>query len=1434
MRQFVQACQLVGHRLLVATTSPSADWFCTLFCIMLGAKALRLIHTKTSAERRAVATFGVLWGALLGSHLISVSISTQQRSTVVMILAAWLILVGRIDTMLAQVDSRLRYYAAIECVQTGMFVLTLGLCDWLCNSKPAIGSAYTMCTISITAVLLVMLLTKPHGPDEFSGGRPVDREHTSSLIERLTFMWARKILTPEKMKEARLRDLPDLRSDIKMKTRSLPDFRALRDSGTVSGALLFTHAFPLLLQCTLAILDAFIALAPELLTYKLLNWLGSNADSPKILGVFFSFALGISKLASVTVNSWLKWITATRVLIPIQSSMVAMMYQKALRMRDDINNTSTKPGAKGTTLLEMRNCCTNACSFYTDFHKIIVILTKLAISILLLLKLLGWHCLIAGVAVTAISMPLSTIISRRYAKTLAATTQLHEEQSAILSTALLCIRQIKLSAEEKSWKERLGYCREKELSNILSSAIWMTLLVFADDVSPIILAGVPIYVFTLLGNPLGSSVAFTSISLFKEVQHAMSALPMILPYQWNYWNELQRLEVFLSRPEVDRNTTPGDRICFTNASVAWSSNIGRKQFTLENICADFPVGELSLITGKTGSGKSLLLAAIAGEAELISGTISRPCDVSEEDHMHQKARHWLLHGRLAFVTQNAWMSNDTIKNNIIFGSTLDPIRYKNVLHACALEKDLKTLKDGDHTVIGIKGATISGGQRWRIALARALYSRATLLLLDDVLSAVDAEVRKWIAEKALCGELALGRTRILVTHHVHQLSEQAVYQVNLSNRLTTTQIQAERGRDAKKTTTVESTLQNSMVPIDEAGGASTDNHISASEKLPNHHIVPAPKAEDTQEGGYRLYYSATGGIITWSIALLTIFASESTALWASWWLKRWTSLDAVEQQAQTRTTSPATMYMLISTLSCLISAARCFVWYLVGVKGSRALSSMMVDHLFGASLQWLESTSHGEILTMFGDELGLVDDRLPHALGFVIESTFTVAFIIFTNASYSFYEAPLVALLFYIFVTTGLRLLSVQRSVKTIQNSSVSTIQQHLSSLQAPDGVITARSYGMTSHFTSHMYDLMDDRYSAYWNFSLCNTMIGFQFGALGALYVLLSSLFIVMAGANAGSAGMALTLASKLSNTISNSLKRMVAVESDLQSVEQIMQYLNVEQEPRNGTEMPLSWPAQGRIRVQKLTVGYGAATADALQDITFSIGAGERVGVVGRTGAGKSSLSLALARLIKRRSGSIFIDDVDIHQVKLATLRQRLLVIPQDVYLSAGTLRSLIDPDSKNSDSLLLDYLNAFHFSSATISKDGSESDNLLSTEVSGNSLSPGQRQIASLVRAVLANRKIIIMDEATSAVDMEADEAIQRVLRGRGTQSLLKDATILVIAHRIATVAEMDKVLVLADGKLAEYGAPKTLYQQRGAFWKLVNHSVEREHLVRKYSW
>lgn len=600
-------------------------------------------------------------------------------------------------------------------------------------------------------------------------------------------------------------------------------------------------------------------------------------------------------------------------------------------------------------------------------------------------------------------MPLTTVFAKRYSKASAASRKLHERQASFVSSALLSIRQIKLSVEESHWTERIKETRDKELAMIWSSATWMSLLVIASNISPVILAGAPIYVFTLLGNTLTAPVAFTSISLFKEIQSGMSMLRITLPDLLEYRDCLRRLESYLASPEIAESVvTPAEHVSLTKAEIAWySDHDAEEAFTLNNVSVEFPTGELSIITGKTGSGKSLLLSAIAGEVKLISGVIKRPCPNGDLDFETRTKRDWIQPGQVAYISQNPWMANTSIRENILFGLPFDAARYGHALHSCALEKDLESLADGEATLVGIKGAALSGGQRWRIALARALYSCASLLLLDDVMSAVDPEVRQWIVDKALCGDLAKGRTRILVTHHAShdssQIIEKAAYHVEVSDR--TAQVQPQNQStafDTKSDQRMPHAYNICASPI-------TSKCPTGIRSLPSRNIaakeVVRKKTSQVPQAAYMTYFKASGGISNWLLVLAAIITYEGVSLYMSQWLKVWTSpsMRGNHDDMYTSILSPGTMYITASTLECIMDSARCLVWYTIGIHASKNLSSVMVERVFGADLQWLESVSHGEILTLFGEEMDQVNDQLPHALGFVIENRFTLVTIIFSR-----------------------------------------------------------------------------------------------------------------------------------------------------------------------------------------------------------------------------------------------------------------------------------------------------------------------------------------------------------------------------------------------------------------------------------------------------
>jgi ABC-type multidrug transport system fused ATPase/permease subunit len=412
-------------------------------------------------------------------------------------------------------------------------------------------------------------------------------------------------------------------------------------------------------------------------------------------------------------------------------------------------------------------------------------LFKLVISFTFLVEIIGWKALGAGLISMLIVIPFNIFFAKRYAAAQGRLMEIRDQKEAKISEALKGIRQIKFSALEGRWQDSLNQIRGKELVTLWDVFISDTCLLFCWVSSPIILAATSLAVYSL-SNRLSPSVAFTSIGIFNTLQVTLAVVPELTTDLLDAIISINRIQAYLESPEIDlKSAKDSPNIIFDNATFAWPSDEekedGDERFVLRNVNIDFPKGELSVISGKTGSGKSMLLAAILREVDIISGTLYIPKALKHWERHDNKAtkENWIIPNSIAFVAQIPWIENATIKDNVLFGLPLDEERYKKTIEACALRKDLEMLPDGEKTEIGANGINLSGGQKWRLSFARALYSRAGILVLDDIFSAVDAHVGRHIFEKGLVGELGVGRTRILVTHHVALCKSKTKYLVEL-------------------------------------------------------------------------------------------------------------------------------------------------------------------------------------------------------------------------------------------------------------------------------------------------------------------------------------------------------------------------------------------------------------------------------------------------------------------------------------------------------------------------------------------------------------------------------------------------------------------------------------------------------------------------------
>lgn len=420
---------------------------------------------------------------------------------------------------------------------------------------------------------------------------------------------------------------------------------------------------------------------------------------------------------------------------------------------------------------------------FATYHYIFAqTIAELAASIVFLLLLIGWRSLFAGLAVSALVTPINIYASRKFSKSQGDLMSARDRKMVIITEALQGIRQIKFSALEIQWQDKIAEKRQTELAAQWGVFFWDIVLISIWILGPVMLSAVSLAVYAVIYGDLTPSIAFTTITIFGQIEGVLAIIPELTAEALEAWVSARRIGEFLDAGEKENYITPGDDIIYENASIAWPSDSKADkpgQFILRNVNLSFPRKELSVISGKTGAGKSLLLASLIGEAELLSGTIKVP-KLAEKRYDHKAHKHnWIIDSAIAFVAQIPWIENASIKDNILFDLPYDAHRYKKTLESCALVKDLEILPDGELTDIGAQGINLSGGQRWRISFARAIYSRAGILILDDIFSAVDAHVGRQLFEEALTGELGQGRTRLLVTHHVGLCLPRTKYSVLL-------------------------------------------------------------------------------------------------------------------------------------------------------------------------------------------------------------------------------------------------------------------------------------------------------------------------------------------------------------------------------------------------------------------------------------------------------------------------------------------------------------------------------------------------------------------------------------------------------------------------------------------------------------------------------
>ncbi|XP_003699290.2 ATP-binding cassette sub-family C member 4 isoform X1 [Megachile rotundata] len=871
----------------------------------------------------------------------------------------------------------------------------------------------------------------------------------------------------------------------------------------------------------------------------------------------------------------------------------------------------------------------------------------------------------------------------------------------------------------------------------------------------------------------------------------------------------------------------------TNFTAKWEP--GQSENTLDNLNLEIEKGKIYAVIGMVGAGKSSFLSAILGEIDMVEG-------------------HVKVNGSLSYAGQEAWVFGSTVRQNILFGQPYDRHRYQKVVKACSLLRDFKQFPQSDQTVVGERGSSLSGGQKARINLARSLYRQADVYLLDDPLSAVDTHVSKHLFEECIQRYLA-GKTRILATHQLQYvknvdaiiLIEQGKatvfshYQDLLSQRPEYAELLAAENETHDDSSLEKSVMRRqfsssstrSRTPDASSGGTDDEEEDEDAEKL-NDGLEGTSRG--TVKGPIFIKYFQTGANLCLAVTLLLFFictqfmaslndyfvpilvSKEETRTY----LLQQTALNATnETSTENLDISSMYNYMYIYTaivvgLFC-IGITRSLTFYEVCIVCSQKLHDMAFSALIRTGMRFFDTNPSGRILNRFSKDMGTIDELLPKA---VLDAG-QICMMMFGSLAVSCIVNPLflipIVFLGTVFYWIRKVYLKTSKNIKRLEGMSRSPVFTHLNATL--NGLTTIRAYCAQDILKKEFDKLQDVHTSTVYMYVVSSSGFGFSLDIFCFVFTSLVtfSFLLLEQSFSGGEVGLAITQVMAMTGMIQWGMRQNAEAANQMMAVERVLEYTNIPPEPNlrdRGkfakksekqialpANAPKNWPKDGMIRFRNVYMRYAEEELPVLKGLNLVINPGEKIGIVGRTGAGKSSLISALFRLAKVE-GVIEIDDIDTGSICLEDLRRHISIIPQDPVLFSGTLRRNLDPFNEFSDAALWEVLEEVELKDAVvISGNGLESRVL----DRGSNYSVGQRQLVCLARAILRNNKILMLDEATANVDPQTDALIQNTIRRKFTK-----CTVLTIAHRLNTIMDSDKVLVMDKGRMAEYDHPHMLLQ------------------------
>ncbi|KAJ6555137.1 hypothetical protein DFH09DRAFT_573964 [Mycena vulgaris] len=1098
--------------------------------------------------------------------------------------------------------------------------------------------------------------------------------------------------------------------------------------------------------------------------------------------------------------------------------------------------------AEGSLVGKINNLVTTDLGNIVDSRDFSVLLIyvpcQIALGIWFLHSLLGWAVWVGLGSIVALA-PVPGFLAKFVQSVQKERLKRTDERVQSVSEAVNVLRMVKLFGWEGKMKERIEDKRDAELT-------WIRKRRFIEVTSGLINFLIPVFTMTvtygtytlIMGKPLNASKVFSTMTVFDLLRESIEQITgwlnqlatgkVSLDRVNEFLKKTELLDAFDEKPETvlfPADPSADERIGFRNATFSWSkesdgsSTRSQQEFKLK-IDGEvlFERGRINLVVGPTGSGKTSLLMALLGEMHWIPAS---------PDSWYNLPRG----PGVAYAAQESWVLNETIRDNIIFDTPFDEERYKKVLYQCALEPDLGLFQAGDKTEVGEKGLTLSGGQKARLTLARAVYSKASILLLDDVLAALDVHTAQWIVEKCFGGDLVKDRTIILVTHNVALARPIAHFVVafgsdgRVESQGSISEI-AKRGPLAAQIREDQKILDKTQQEIDTeapvaepADAKPADGKLIVAEEIEVGHVSAA---------AVKMYLLAIAGKYPFlffafffgGLLFQQVFVAGRTWM-LGYWAKQYDYMPAEEVNV--------IYFLSIFVGFVFMSTATWAVFFVVLVFGqlraSKVIHKNLMSSILSAPLRWLDVTPTSRIITRVTNDVRAVDDSLANLcwpLAVIIISMMVRFGAVVIYTPIFFFPGIFVGA---VGAWIGQIYIAGQLPVKRLMSNSRAPVLAHFGAAIA--GIVSVRAFGAESKFSIESLARIDRYTRAARSFYNLNRWVSIRVDLLGSLFSAgLATYLVYIKHTSAGDSGFLINMAVTFTSMLLWVVRILNEFEVQGNSLERIQGYINVEHEkPATETgKPPAYWPASGELQVDHLSARYSQDGPEVLHDISFHIKSGERVGIVGRTGSGKSSLTLSLLRCIPTE-GSVMYDGVETSELNLDALRSSITIIPQVPELLSGSLRANLDPFGQYDDAELNYALRAAGLFALQNEMDEGRITLDSSISTGGSNLSVGQRQIFALARAIVRKSKILILDEATSAIDYKTDSIIQNSLR----QELRGDVSLITVAHRLQTIMDADKIMVLDAGHIVEFDSPKELLKiKNGKLRALVDESGDRDAL------